>query len=344
MKNTINIEKYSLTPVYRQLVDTLKAMIENGKLKEGDALPSMNELAKDLDISKETTKKAYTVLRTEGLIASKQGKGFYVTAGNVEKKLKVLAIFDKLSTYKQILFNSMLETLDGRAEITIRLHEQNVELFEYNMKENLDNFDYYVITPHFPLDPKTQKRVCAQLAKIPNRKLIMLDNWMKEIHGNYGAVYQDWEADTAKGLAEGLETLRKYRRLNVITLPSSLYSKEIRSGVENFCKESGINVRFTDKVSASLVHKGEVYLLLTGQYDFELIELIRIAREKNLEVGKDIGLISYNESPICEIILGGLTTVSTDFAQMGRLAGEMILEKTPAKKHCDFKMTRRASF
>lgn len=344
MKVSISIDKESVTPVYRQIVRSISSMIESGRFSEGDMLPSMNELAEEFDISKETVKKAYTILRDKGLVEPHQGKGFFIKVNGELHKIKVLAIFDKLSTYKQILFNSMLETLDGKAEITIRLHEQNVELFEYYIKENLDNFDYYVITPHFPLDAPTQKRVCAQLSKIPNRKLIMVDNWMKQIHGNFGAVYQDWENDTAKGLSEGLDTLRLYSRLNVITLPSSLYSKEIRSGVEAFCKTNGINVRFTDKVSPALVQKGEVYLLLTGQYDFELIELIRIAREKQLEVGKDIGLISYNESPICEIILGGLTTVSTDFTQMGRLAGEMILEKTPAKKHCDFKMTRRASF
>lgn len=344
MKSTIRIDKNSLVPVYRQIVSAIDSMIEAGTLKEGDVLPSMNELAEKLEISKETTKKAYLVLRDEGKIESKQGKGFYVKADGGAKKLNVLVIFDKLSTYKQILFSSMLERLDNHAEITIRLHEQNVDMLEYFIHENLDNFDYYVITPHFPLDRATQKRVCALLGKIPNRKLLMLDNWMREIHGNFGAVYQDWENDTAKGLAEGLDTLRGYKQLNVITLPSSLYSKSIRMGVERFCDENGIKVRFADKVSRDMVHKGEVYLLLTGQYDFDLIELVRIAREKKLEVGKDIGLISYNESPLCEIILNGLTTVSTDFAQMGRIAGEMILERSLAKRHCDFRMTRRASF
>ena len=217
-------------------------------------------------------------------------------------------------------------------------------MLEYFLNENLDNFDYYVITPHFPLDTLTQKKVCSLLRKIPNRKLLMLDNWMKQIHGNYGAVYQDWESDTAKGLSEGLDTLKDYKRINVITLPSSLYSKFIRTGVERFCDENGIKVRFADKVSRDTVQKGEVYLLLAGQYDLDLIELVRIAKEKKLEVGKDIGLISYNESPFCEIILNGLTTVSTDFVQMGRLAGEMILSHTMTKRHCDFRMTRRASF
>lgn len=63
-----------------------------------------------------------------------------------------------------------------------------------------------------------------------------------------------------------------------------------------------------------------------------------------LAVGKDMAIISYNESPTSEIILNGLTTVSTDFIQMGRLIGDMILEKNLTKVHCDFRMTRRESF
>ncbi len=62
-------------------------------------------------------------------------------------------------------------------------------------------------------------------------------------------------------------------------------------------------------------------------------------------VGKDMAIISYNESPTSEIILNGLTTVSTGFIQMDLLLiGDMILEKNLTKVHCDFRMTRRESF
>ncbi len=61
-------------------------------------------------------------------------------------------------------------------------------------------------------------------------------------------------------------------------------------------------------------------------------------------VGKDMAIISYNESPTSEIILNGLTTVSTGFIQMDRLIGDMILEKNLTKVRCDFRMTRRESF
>ena len=344
MNKNISIDKTSQIPVYKQIVMIISSMIDSGELKQGEMLPSMNELAEEYEISKETVKKAYTILRDKGLLEPHQGKGFFIKNDVETHKLKVLAIFDKLSTYKQILFNSMTERLDNHAEITILLHEQNVETMEYFLNENLDNFDYYVIAPHFPHDAATQEKVRTLLKKVPNRKLIMTDNWIKSIHGDYGAVYQDWENDIIQGLGEGLDRFKNYNRLNVITLPSSLYARTIRTGVEKFCKDNDICVTYSDVVISENVRKGEAYLLLSGQYDFGLIELARLAKKKGLAVGKDIAIISYNESPISEIILNGLTTVSTDFIQMGQLIGDMILKRQLKKVHCDFRMTRRESF
>ena len=61
-------------------------------------------------------------------------------------------------------------------------------------------------------------------------------------------------------------------------------------------------------------------------------------------MGRDICSISYNASPINEIILNGLTTISTDFRQMGMLVAQMIPDKSPAKIRCDFQMIRRDTF
>ncbi|MFA6334795.1 MAG: substrate-binding domain-containing protein [Bacteroidales bacterium] len=72
--------------------------------------------------------------------------------------------------------------------------------------------------------------------------------------------------------------------------------------------------------------------------------MVRIAKDKGCKIGKDIGIISYNESPINEIILDGLTVISTDFNQMGQLAAKMIMEKHFRKTKCDFRLIRRSTF
>lgn len=71
-------------PIYEQIISQIKAMIFSGELKEGDMLPSMRLLAKELRISVITTKRAYEELEREGYIISMTGKGSFVAAQNLE--------------------------------------------------------------------------------------------------------------------------------------------------------------------------------------------------------------------------------------------------------------------
>lgn len=81
----------STLPIYEQIIGQVKTAIVAGDLKQGDMLPSIRALAKDLQISVITTKRAYEELEKEGLIFSVTGKGFYVCEQNTdllrEKKL-----------------------------------------------------------------------------------------------------------------------------------------------------------------------------------------------------------------------------------------------------------------
>ena len=166
MAYTIKIDLKSQTPVYKQLINSVETAIHNGEYRYGDLLPSMNELSLQLGISKETVKKAYSLMRDRGVISATQGKGFYVSSENSGQNPKILVLFDKLSTYKQVLFSSFSSTIGTRGEITIRLHNQQIDLLEYYIDENLDQFDYYVVTPHFPLDESTQRRAVKALMRI----------------------------------------------------------------------------------------------------------------------------------------------------------------------------------
>ena len=80
----IVISNQSGKPIYEQIVEQVKALIISGELKEGDALPSMRLLAKELRISVITTKRAYEELEREGFLYSQTGKGSFVAGKNTE--------------------------------------------------------------------------------------------------------------------------------------------------------------------------------------------------------------------------------------------------------------------
>ena len=80
----IIISNSSGKPIYEKITSQIKSMIISGELKEGDALPSMRLLAKELRISVITTKRAYDDLERDGFIESFTGKGSFVAQKNVE--------------------------------------------------------------------------------------------------------------------------------------------------------------------------------------------------------------------------------------------------------------------
>ena len=80
----IIISNQSSQPIYEQIANQVKALIIGGSLKEGDMLPSMRLLAKELRISVITTKRAYEELERDGFIVSQTGKGSFVAGTNTE--------------------------------------------------------------------------------------------------------------------------------------------------------------------------------------------------------------------------------------------------------------------
>ena len=80
----INISNSSGEPIYIQIANQIKTLILEGKLAEGEALPSMRVLATELRISFMTTKRAYEELERDGFIESHTGRGSFVKAQNAE--------------------------------------------------------------------------------------------------------------------------------------------------------------------------------------------------------------------------------------------------------------------
>ncbi|MDL2310822.1 GntR family transcriptional regulator [Peptostreptococcaceae bacterium OttesenSCG-928-C18] len=123
----IIINNYSMIPIYEQIIEQIKTQIMEEKVKEGDILPSVRGLAKELRISALTVKKAYDFLEKEGFISTVHGKGSYVNGLNKniieeENRKKLEEGFSHLIKKAQIygltkeeivsLFNMMAEDIE----------------------------------------------------------------------------------------------------------------------------------------------------------------------------------------------------------------------------------------
>ena len=115
---------------------------------------------------------------------------------------------------------------------------------------------------------------------------------------------------------------------------------EILEGFYRYCQQYAFNYKVVHNIEEEPINKGEVYINLMEN---DLVILIEKILATGLKVGKDVGVISYNETSLKKIILNGITTISTDFDMMGQKAGQMILDQSTEHIAIPFYLTLRAS-
>lgn len=121
----IIISNSSQKPIYEQITSQIKNLIVSGVLSEGDALPSMRMLAKELRISVITTKRAYEDLERDGFIETVMGKGSFVAGRNVEllREQQLRIAESHLQSAVEVAKSSGI-ALDELTEILTLLYEE----------------------------------------------------------------------------------------------------------------------------------------------------------------------------------------------------------------------------
>ena len=115
----------------------------------GDRLFSINELSSECSLSRDTVQKAYDLLEKEKIIEAVKGKGFYIYRTDVLSRYRVLLIFNKLSNYKKMIYDSFVETMGNKGIVDLRIHHCDARVLEDIISKSHCEYDHYVIMPHF---------------------------------------------------------------------------------------------------------------------------------------------------------------------------------------------------
>ena len=339
MNATETISNYSKIPKYKQVVDSIISDIHTGKFKKGQKIPSINESSFEYLLSRDTVEKAYNELREKGVIVSVRGKGFYINDTQCIGKKRILMAFNKISTYKKFIFSKFVESFEENTIVDLLIHNGDISLMNDVIDDGLSFFHHIVLIPSFnaPIE-----EVIKLVKRIPTDKLIMMDYLVKGLNKSYATVYQDFENNIYDALTEASSSLKKYEMFKLI-FPENLqlgHSTDIVTGFRNFCFHNKQKFEVSYGLKENFVKKGDAYLVVLEE---DLIQLIKMIKEKNLKLGKDVGIISYNDSPVKEILCGGIDVVSTDFAMMSKEIARMIKENDLKSKANRFMYIKRNS-
>src|SRR5690554_3598000 len=333
----VSIDEHSVTPKYIQLTNSVLKAIETGKLKKNEMLPSINELSYVLEISRDTAEKGYKHLKTMGALGSVPGKGYYVLNADFKQKLHVVLFFNKLSAHKKIIYDAFIQAIGDDVSVDFYIYNNDFALFKKLLLNPKHEYTHYVIIPHF-FDGR--EKAAEIINTIPKEKLILLDKKIEGVNGNYAAVYENFSKDIYHALEQARERLSKYDTLKLIFPDKSYYPKDIIKGFYRFCQQYAFAHLLVSDISTEPIKAGEVYINLMED---DLVKLLDRIMSLKLEVGKDVGVISYNETPLKKFIMNGITTISTDFSHMGVTAAKLILENSTRHEEVPFYLTIRSS-
>ena len=311
-------EKAGQTKV-QQLVHSITEAISMGQLKVGDLLPSVNQLSKESGFSRDTVFKAYNILKQRNIIESAPTKGYYVA----NESFRIFMLLDDFSAFKEQLYQAFRKNLPESYSVDLLFHHYNPEVFQQLIENSLGRYSVYIV---MNIDNKSVHPI---LEKIDSNKLLILDMGSSN-GGKYNYLVQDFNTSVRSCLEEGLEKLQKYDEMVLVYEKNSTpHPAETIEAVSDYCIEHGIKFQQTRQPLKAEIRKGQVWFVIR---DSDLVQIIKFCRSKGYILGKDVGVLSYNDTPMKQIVGGGITVISTDFELMGKLAAGFAKKKHQIEK------------
>ena len=341
----IKIDDYTRIPKYQQIVNSIIHNISIENFKIDLKIPSINTLSEDLYLSRDTVEKAYNILKDLNIIIAVSGEGYYIAKNKLRNKINILFLVNKLSWYKMEVYQSFRDTLGTNAFVDLKIYHCEESLFLNLLNKHNEAYNYYIIMPHFKTKAlkhtSTTDAISKAINKIPKEKLVILDNKEVSIEGNAITVYEDYEKDIYNALKKGLKKISKYKKIILIYPNKSPYPypKRIKKGFTKFCSENNLDFEILGEIYNDMVLlKGDLFITIDED---DLINLMNQVNEKEFILGENIGIISYNDTPLKALL--GITVISTDFRKMGEVTSRMIINEEKGMYKVPFSFIDRES-
>lgn len=312
-----HIKENSQVPKYKQLADSIIAHISSGKVGIDTKLPSVKALSSELSLSRETVFKGLNLVSEKGIITSKNRKGYYVTKTNTNIDFRVFFMLDKITSFKEKIYDGLRFNLEKNSEVDIFFHHSNKKVFKSIIIENLNSYTHFVISTFFKED------ITDVLNLIPENKLIIIDKYEPNIKKAHSQIFQDFSQDIYNSLCSAHSIISKYSELCLVAPKSAPHRTYVLKGFNQYSNKNKTKCSVIEFAKRNTLKSDTAYLLIGIKND-DLVEIIKFCKENNYTLGNEVGVISYNDTQLKEVLEGGITVISTDFKQMGRRVAAVI--------------------
>lgn len=311
----LKLKKNDSLSKHEHLVQGVIEAIDDKTLSVGDQLPSINNMVEEIGYARKTIFKAYEELKDRGLIESRKLKGYFLISQetNVTKRLALLLF--AFQSFQEEFYDTFREEMGNRYQIDVFFHHNNSTILETILNNIKGKYGMYVIAPI------QDQNIIPLLQDIDPEKLLIIDRYLY-LGPDYSYIAQEFEEAIYDALIDLLSEIKKYNKFILMINEEVDHSPTtIQKAFERFTTDH--NIKGETKMSYSLgsVERGNLYFILN---DTILWYVLRDCVQKKYTIGKDIGILSQDDNVAKEIVYGGITTISTDFKEMAKLAANHI--------------------
>jgi hypothetical protein len=315
------------------IVASITESIRNGVLKRGQVIPSINVASKKFNVARKTVIRAYEKLIAQGFIESLPKKGFFVVNLQPNTKLRVLLIIHSFDGHFQLLYNEFREKVKDDCEIEIYFHHYNIKILELIINRNLSVYDLFIISSF------DHPQIPSVIGRIPAGKLLIVSR-NDRLFDKYNSITQNFFDGTFHALKSAIEQIRKYNHL-ILSFPlKSGHPKSLKMGFLKFVNDYSIAHQITDTLDEFEICKNDAFLVID---DTDLVKLLRVCKIRGWILGKDVGIVAYNETPMKEVIRDGITVISCNFSSMASEMSKFIRNRTTMKEVIPISLINRKS-
>ncbi len=313
----------------RQLADAISDAISRQEYLRGDLLPSINQVSRELGLSRDTVFKAFQELKTKGVVDSTPTKGYFVSTAVQH----ILLLLDTYSPFKYELHNALAGHLPMNYKVDLYFHQGSEERFNKVIIDSAGRFNLYLVMNY------RNDRYSEILDKLDPNKVLLLDfgKFPKE---QFSYVCQGFDTTLYDSMSSGAHLFKKYREVVLVFPENSEHPRSCIPYFERFCADNSLPCRVIESIDEADVQQGTAYLIIRHA---DLVEMVKISHRKGYRLGEQIGVVSYNDEPIFEVIDNGITTISTDFRQIGALAAEFIRTRERVQTYVPTRLIVRGS-
>jgi DNA-binding LacI/PurR family transcriptional regulator len=226
-----------------------------------------------------------------------------------------------------------MQNLPNNVIVDLQFHHYSVKNFKSML--DIQNGKYYKYIVMGFDHPEVKKA----LSKIDERRLLLID-WDLHSKKVSNFIFQDFGQGFYNCLVEALPLFKKYKAINFIYPEFTYHPWESVIYFKKFCQTHNLTFDVIKSSKNFIVNKDTAYITVNDRMLYELLDQ---CLNYNFELGKDVGVLSYNETPIKRFTYKGISVVSVDFKDFGVKAAEFVTSDSKIQTYLPTQLILRES-